>query len=268
MNTKKKYTIKDIAEACGVSSATVSYVLNDVQTQSIREETKKKILHYANMVGYSSSASARALATGRTNVFGLYNPHTENSAGKHRLILALIAEAERCGYQLRLLTDRCLQQQVTEVDAIFALDISEEDFHRLGENTFAPLLYLDGQIGGHLFYSFSFDAAKLRKRAMELSGCSKAALVSPLPRCEAYAAYLRDSFDQLIEPKDALSARFSEDTVVLVLNGDQPIDAAHTLVLGGEALPLPLDDYAKQAVSLARKTIARDELPREHLIRI
>ena len=37
---KKKYTIKDIAAACGVSSATVSYVLNDVQSQSIREETK------------------------------------------------------------------------------------------------------------------------------------------------------------------------------------------------------------------------------------
>lgn len=265
---KKKYTIKDIADACGVSSATVSYVLNDVQSQSIREETKKKILHYANMVGYSSSSSARALATGRTNVFGLYNPHVENSAGKHRLIRALSAEAERCGYQLRILTDRCLQQQVTEVDAIFALDISEEDFHRLGENTFAPLLYLDGQIGGHLFYSISFDAAKIRRAAIDRSGCRKVALVCPEPHCEAHAAYLRDTFDQVILPGEALSARFPEDTAVLLANEAAPVCAAHMLVLGSEALPLPFEDYVKESVSLARKTIARGELPREHLIRI
>ena len=265
---KKKYTIKDIAAACGVSSATVSYVLNDVQSQSIREETKKRILQYANIVGYRSSASAKALATGRSSVFGLYNPHTENSAGKHRLILALSAEAERCGYQLRLLTDRCLQQQVTDADAIFAVDISEKDFRLLGENTFAPLLYLDGQIGGQLFYSVRFDAEKLRRRAEALTGCPKAALVCPEPHCEAYAAYLRGCFDRVLSPAEALSARFPEDTAVLLPDGGLPVEAAHTLVPGSEAFPLPFDAYAKEAVALARKTIARSELPEDHLILI
>ena len=40
---KKKYTMKDIAQECGVSTATVSYVLNDVPNQSISAETKKRI---------------------------------------------------------------------------------------------------------------------------------------------------------------------------------------------------------------------------------
>ena len=72
--------MKDIAKECGVSSATVSYVLNDVPNQSISADTKKRILHVANMVGYVSSA--RALATGKTNNFGVYVPHIGNSTHK------------------------------------------------------------------------------------------------------------------------------------------------------------------------------------------
>ena len=121
---KKKYTMKDIAQECGVSTATVSYVLNDVPNQSISAETKKRILHVANMVGYVSSASARALATGKTNHFGVFVPHGENSAHKQKLLQALAEEAEKAGYQLVLLTGKCLRQQVTNVDAVFAIDIT------------------------------------------------------------------------------------------------------------------------------------------------
>ena len=35
-----------------------------------------------------------------------------------------------------------------------------------------------------------------------------------------------------------------------------------------ESFPLPFDAYAKEAVALARKTIARSELPEDHLILI
>ena len=79
-------TIKDISQKLGISHATVSYVLNDVPNQSISADTKKRILHVANMVGYVSSASARALATGKTNNFGVYVPHIGNSTHKQRLL--------------------------------------------------------------------------------------------------------------------------------------------------------------------------------------
>lgn len=113
--------MKDIAKECGVSSATVSYVLNDVPNQSISADTKKRILHVANMVGYVSSASARALATGKTNNFGVYVPHIGNSTHKQRLLQALAEEAETAGYHLVLLTGKCLKQQVTNVDAVLPL---------------------------------------------------------------------------------------------------------------------------------------------------
>ena len=56
--------MKDIAKECGVSVATVSYVLNDVPNQSISEATKKRILHVANMVGYATDLRSNTQGRG------------------------------------------------------------------------------------------------------------------------------------------------------------------------------------------------------------
>ena len=238
--------MKDIAKECGVSTATVSYVLNDVPNQSISAETKKRILHVANMVGYVSSASARALATGKTNNFGVFVPHFGNSTHKQRLLQALAEEAEKAGYHLVLLTGKCLKSQVTNVDAVFAIDISEEDFAILGDNSFVPLLYLDGQIENDLFYCITFDAMWLRQQAVEQTGCKKVFLVCDEVHCRDYRAYLHSCFDAVV------------DTV---------IDAdADTAVLTNPVLDYAA--YAKAAVAAALKAIARDETPTDHHIRV
>ena len=240
--------MKDIAKECGVSSATVSYVLNDVQNQSISAETKKRILHVANMVGYVSSASARALATGKTNQFGVYVPHTGNSKHKQRLLQALAEEAEKAGYHLVLLTGKCLRQQVTNVDAVFAIDISEEDFRVLGDNSFVPLLYLDGQIQNDLFYCVTFDAMKLRQQAMKESGCSKVILACDEIKCQDYRGYLLSCFDNVIDRYDVVD--LDPDTCILT---DTELD---------------YDAYAKAVIAAALKAIARDESPMDHHIRV
>ena len=258
--------MKDIAKECGVSVATVSYVLNDVPNQSISEATKKRILHVANMVGYVSSASARALATGKTNNFGVYVPNSGNSTGKQRLLQALAEEAEKAGYHLVLLTGKCLRQQVTNVDAVFAIDISEEDFAILGENSFVPLLYLDGQIRNDLFYCVTFDAAVLRERALALSGCNKVIFVSDEIQSQDYKAYLHNHFDNVMDFETAASQKFDDDTVALVT--DRCHISGNHILLGSDAFPLPYAAYAHAAVGAALKAIARDESPMDHHIRI
>ena len=238
---KKKYTMKDIAQECGVSTATVSYVLNDVPNQSISAETKKRILHVANMVGYVSSASARALATGKTNHFGVFVPHGENSAHKQKLLQALAEEAEKAGYQLVLLTGKCLRQQVTNVDAVFAVDITEEEFRILGDNSFVPLLYLDGQIQNDLFYCITPDAAALRRQ----SAAPKAALLWEKPNCALYRDYLLEQFSALAEPGTALSA----DACLVIPEIDYGL-------------------YAQKAVDAALRAMAREEAAGAHHIRV
>ncbi len=263
---KKKWTMKDIAAECGVSTATVSYVLNDVANQSISAATRKRILHVANMVGYVTSASARALATGKTNHFGVFVPHGGNSAGKQKLLRALAEEAERVGYRLVLFTGKCLESLVTDVDAVFAIDISRDDFAALGENSFVPLLYLDGQIDNWLFYCVTFDAEKLCARAREKSGCSRVALVCDPPHCADYAAYLAEHFAAVMSPTQARNIALGEDTVILT---DQPdFFPGKALQLDGPELPLDYAAYANAAVTAALKAIARDESPAEHHIRI
>ncbi len=258
--------MKDIAKECGVSAATVSYVLNDVPNQSISAETKKRILQIANMVGYVSSASARALATGRTNNFGVYVPHLSNSAGKQRLLQALAEEADKAGYHLVLLTGKCLTAQVTNVDAVFAIDITEQEFVILGDNSFVPLLYLDGQIENPLFYCVSFDAEALRRRALEQSGCQKAVLVCEDVQCRDYRGYLEGCFDGVMNADAAAGQDFGEDTVLLLTQPGQ--FGCKTILMGSDTFPLPVDAYVKAAVSAAIKAISRDESPAEHHIRI
>lgn len=48
---KKNVTAKDIAKLCGVSQATVSYVINNRQNQKISEETRRKVLDAVEEIG-------------------------------------------------------------------------------------------------------------------------------------------------------------------------------------------------------------------------
>lgn len=266
---KKKYTMKDIAKECGVSTATVSYVLNDVPNQSISAETKKRILQIANMVGYVSSASARALATGRTNTFGAYVPYTENSTGKQRLLQALAEEAEKAGYRLVLLTGKCMTQQVSNVDAVFAIDISGEEFAVLGNNMFVPLLYLEGQTANDLFYCVTFDAQAIRKAVLDKTGCQKVVAICAGLKCRDYVKYLQESFDGVMFSGDpGCCDDFDEQTAVIVPYLQYPVKARHKVVWNSEELPLDYAAYAQAAVKAALKAIARDESPSDHHIRI
>ncbi len=53
-------TLKDIATEAGVSLATVSRVLNDDPTLSVKEETKHRIFEIAEKLEYRTSSSKRA----------------------------------------------------------------------------------------------------------------------------------------------------------------------------------------------------------------
>ena len=54
-------SIKDIAEACGVSTATVSKALND--RDDVNPATKERVQETAKLLGYLPNAMARALKT-------------------------------------------------------------------------------------------------------------------------------------------------------------------------------------------------------------
>ena len=70
-------TIEDVARRCGVSTATVSRVLNN--PDRVRAETRKKVETAVAELGYTPHFGGRALASNRTNTFGAVIPTMENA---------------------------------------------------------------------------------------------------------------------------------------------------------------------------------------------
>ncbi|CAD6002942.1 LacI family DNA-binding transcriptional regulator [Agreia sp. COWG] len=68
----KAPTVYDVAERAGVSIASVSRVLRN--PDSVKEQTRERVLEAVRFLGYVPSANARGLAARRTNVIGLFFP--------------------------------------------------------------------------------------------------------------------------------------------------------------------------------------------------
>ncbi len=67
--TKTSLTIRDVAQACGVSISTVSRVLNE--KDDVSAETYDKVRRVIAELGYTSSLAATGMRSRRTNVIGI-----------------------------------------------------------------------------------------------------------------------------------------------------------------------------------------------------
>lgn len=70
-------TLKDIAERAGVTSATVSMVINN--KPNISDATRKKVLKIAKELNYYPNVIARGLATKKSNSIGVIVPNLASS---------------------------------------------------------------------------------------------------------------------------------------------------------------------------------------------
>lgn len=67
---RKRVTIGEVAEAVGVSKATVSLALN--RSPLVAQATKDKVIEAAERLGYQPNYFARRLSTGKSEIVGLY----------------------------------------------------------------------------------------------------------------------------------------------------------------------------------------------------
>lgn len=71
-----KITIADVAKEAAVSTATVSYVLN--QSKNVSPLTRQRVLAAVQKLGYHPNATARSLKTGRKSMIGFVVPDISN----------------------------------------------------------------------------------------------------------------------------------------------------------------------------------------------
>jgi DNA-binding LacI/PurR family transcriptional regulator len=67
----RRATIRDVAERAGVSTATVSFVLNDNPNESISEAVRSRVLRAARDLAYHANAAAAGLARKRIRNIGI-----------------------------------------------------------------------------------------------------------------------------------------------------------------------------------------------------
>lgn len=92
-------TIKDIAARCGISSATISRVLN--HPELVRPELRERVQLILTEAGYVPHGAARSLASRRTRTMGAVVP-TVDSALFARVVDGLQQTIHDHGYQLLL----------------------------------------------------------------------------------------------------------------------------------------------------------------------
>jgi len=69
-------TMRDVAKKAGVSSATVSHVING--TRYVSDSVREKVLMAMDETGYRPNVLARSLRMGKTNTIGLILPDSSN----------------------------------------------------------------------------------------------------------------------------------------------------------------------------------------------
>lgn len=175
----KKVLMKDIAEKANVTAATVSYVLNNVEGQSISEETRKRILEIAKEIGYVPNLTAKALVSKKSGLIGVM---TVKSCGiarpwKDILYCRLINELEcllkKIGYHILISSvdasnpefDIILQR---ELEGVFLLDVCEDAFYNISTRFNVPIILVDSYLNDDLFIKIvpDFKAAIDKAKGM------------------------------------------------------------------------------------------------------
>lgn len=95
-----RVTLREVADAAGVSTATVSHVLNETSGARIGPETRQRVRDAADELGYRPNAAAKNLVTGTTRFIGLVADAIATTPFAGQIIHGAQDAAWRQGYTL------------------------------------------------------------------------------------------------------------------------------------------------------------------------
>ncbi len=158
----KKPTLRDIAAKAGVSVATVSYVLNNNEKETIAETTKQNIFKIAEELGYVPNLVARSLTKGKSGMIGiLVADDWENRCEwkincYSELINVIEKKMANEGYHVLISfinihkpnMDVILQRKL---DGVLLIDFRKELFYTIAKNFKVPIVLVDSYIDDCLF---------------------------------------------------------------------------------------------------------------------
>lgn len=245
---KRPPTVKDIAEAAGVSIATVSRVLNRKGRYS--EATKERVLQVVDELGYVVNIAAQQLKTQRTNYVGILVPDITNE-----FFAKVVQTIQQHLMQKDYTTLICNTNEDPYLEAMHFEMLREQNIAGLisvsgsrpldGKLTNIPLVFVDRRPlneddtihGVSIVESDHRQGARLAVSALHAKGSRRIACLSPeLPasshefRVEAFKESLKafelpfeERWELKVDGVDYLSAR--EEVRAALDRGDLDVDA-------------------------------------------
>lgn len=142
---------KDVAELAGVSSQTVSRVVNN--RTNVDAITRERVLSAMRVLGYWTNGAARALATGQSRSFGVIS-FDLSAHGNARTIEAIAAAAEEADYSVTIVgisapTEHAVQRAYARltsqaVDGVVLIEARILDTATVHLPTRVPVVIADG----------------------------------------------------------------------------------------------------------------------------
>ena len=167
-NLKDRITIYQVAQAAGVSLATVSRVIN--KGESVAPATRKKVEDTIAALGYKPSGLAQALATNRTTNVGVIIP-SANYVYIGNLLSGITEVAREKNYTLTLFSTSHSRDEAlsmidkaitTHVDGVIIYDdqLGPEDVKQISSYNI-PTVVIDNKISGDRVCDihFSYEVA-------------------------------------------------------------------------------------------------------------
>jgi LacI family transcriptional regulator, galactose operon repressor len=146
-------TMQDIAKEAGVSRSAVSFVLNKNKlSESISENTRKRIEKAAARLEYAPDEIARSMASGKTKTLGLIVDHHIETEYGAKMVAGLMKRAGERGYFIKLYRSNnddlkeflnfCISQRLAGVILRSGMSLeNQEKFHRELAKRNVPLAF-------------------------------------------------------------------------------------------------------------------------------
>lgn len=173
-NLKDRVTIYQVAQAAGVSLATVSRVIN--KQGNVTEATRNKVEETIRRLGYKPSGLAQALATNKTTNIGIVIP-SANYVYISNMLNGISEVAKEKGFVLTLFTTSHSHEEAllmiervitTHVDGaiIFDDELDTEDVMKINSYS-VPIIVVNNRLIGEKVGCVTFSYEDLLEKIVE-----------------------------------------------------------------------------------------------------